>query len=378
MAFDNLPSPLLVRSLVELQHVHGRFQILIRRRARHIQGSLKAQRRRLGVAQLRIQPAQLQQNLTVGHRHHRFRDVMIHQPESVQRLLFMCELLEVVTPLVFRDPAVFLKWLAHMVVVILVHQLQESAPVVLEQLQDVREQVYVRVIQVPVVLGVVVEQVFAKLFFVDGDPADALRLQLERQPFHRQVGTQAQLVGRGNRDREIDRLLPPVLLNDVQDHDILHLQEVVLARLVAFVERNIQRGRDIPLDRAAVGNRHLHRLLAVGEVTELRGGAGHRGQHVVNEIVRQRDRYFWLFVTKLLDVPVGIEQAEVDHAHVGPDAFHHLQVPEREGVVVAVGEDDAVGFASGQHVVGIIPRDEIAAAVMGMVALRAHVDGYDQ
>ena len=44
----------------------------------------------------------------------------------------------------------------------------------------------------------------------------------------------------------------------------------------------------------------------------------------------------------LVDVPVGAEQRGVHYPDVGPDTFNFLGVPEREGVVVAVGHDDAV------------------------------------
>ena len=45
----------------------------------------------------------------------------------------------------------------------------------------------------------------------------------------------------------------------------------------------------------------------------------------------------------LVDVPVGAEQGGVGDAHVRTHVFHFLGVPEREGVVVAVGDEHALG-----------------------------------
>ena len=44
----------------------------------------------------------------------------------------------------------------------------------------------------------------------------------------------------------------------------------------------------------------------------------------------------------LVDVPVGLQVAEVADPDVCAEAFYFLVVPKGEGVVVAVGEDDGV------------------------------------
>ncbi len=75
-----------------------------------------------------------------------------------------------------------------------------------------------------------------------------------------------------------------------------------------------------------------------------------------------------------MDVPVGVEQAEVHHPDVGADAFHFLQVPQREGVVVAVGEQDGVGGATVQQVVGAIWWDVVIGAVVVVPILGSHDD----
>ena len=47
---------------------------------------------------------------------------------------------------------------------------------------------------------------------------------------------------------------------------------------------------------------------------------------------------------QLAQVPLGVHEREVGEGHVGPDALDLLGVPEREGVVVAGGDEDAVGL----------------------------------
>ena len=48
--------------------------------------------------------------------------------------------------------------------------------------------------------------------------------------------------------------------------------------------------------------------------------------------------------THLIDIPVGLQVGEVANAGVGAMTFHILVVPQGEGVVVAVGEDDGVAL----------------------------------
>ena len=47
---------------------------------------------------------------------------------------------------------------------------------------------------------------------------------------------------------------------------------------------------------------------------------------------------------QLPDVPVGVGEREVDDRHVFADAFDFLGVPQRERVVVARGDEHAVGL----------------------------------
>ena len=104
-----------------------------------------------------------------------------------------------------------------------------------------------------------------------------------------------------------------------------------------------------------------HELVRVDDVALLvleRAGAQH-----VDGLVVQLDGDLGLFVAQLANVPVGVQQAQVDDAHVLAEAFDLLDVPQRERVVVAVGEHERVGLQARQHVVGVVARDEVLAAV---------------
>ena len=64
-------------------------------------------------------------------------------------------------------------------------------------------------------------------------------------------------------------------------------------------------------------------------------------------------------VLHLVDVPVGVREREVDNPNVSADSIHILQTPQREGVVVTAGEQDRVGFARVENIVGIVVRREV-------------------
>src|SRR5262249_8557168 len=55
----------------------------------------------------------------------------------------------------------------------------------------------------------------------------------------------------------------------------------------------------------------------------------------------------------LLPKPVEPEQAPVGHDDVGPPPFDDLGVPEHEGLLVDVGEQDTVGGHAGQRLAGV-------------------------
>ena len=54
----------------------------------------------------------------------------------------------------------------------------------------------------------------------------------------------------------------------------------------------------------------------------------------------------------LVDIPVGIEIAQIADAGIRADALYFLVVPEREGIVVAIGEDNRVLAGERAQIVG--------------------------
>ena len=49
-------------------------------------------------------------------------------------------------------------------------------------------------------------------------------------------------------------------------------------------------------------------------------------------------------VPELSDVPLGVAEREVHDRHILPNFCYLLRMPQREGVIVTVGEHDAVGL----------------------------------
>ena len=81
---------------------------------------------------------------------------------------------------------------------------------------------------------------------------------------------------------------------------------------------------------------------------------------------------------ELFDVPRGVQETEIDYPHIFTDTFNFLQIPQREGIVVAIGKENGIGVAGIQQVVGVFPGDIIAGTVMGMVVGPQHVERNDQ
>ena len=76
---------------------------------------------------------------------------------------------------------------------------------------------------------------------------------------------------------------------------------------------------------------------------------------------------------QLPEVPPGVHQGEVGQRHVRPDAQHLLREPEREGVVVARGDQDPVGLHRLEHVDGQVAGQVlVGAAGAGVVAGQRH------
>ena len=82
----------------------------------------------------------------------------------------------------------------------------------------------------------------------------------------------------------------------------------------------------------------------------------------------------------LVSVPVGLQIAEVADAGVGAFALHLLSIPKREGVVVAIGEDDGhIVFGQGVEIVKSEVATSIASgAVVVVPRLAHHLNGHEQ
>ena len=79
---------------------------------------------------------------------------------------------------------------------------------------------------------------------------------------------------------------------------------------------------------------------------------------------------------QLPDVPVGVHQREVDDRHVGPHVFHELEIPQREGVVVPVREQDGPRRERFEHIpavrLGEANAREVAGTEVGPPSAQGH------
>ena len=159
--------------------------------------------------------------------------------------------------------------------------------------------------------------------------------------------------GVGRDDVEVGVLGPyPVF------EDVLQLERVVAKLCLRLLRVLLVELQDLLLERRL----HLDILVCTRAVVESRPGDRHGGRVV--------SRTF-----HLVDVPVGLEVGEVADAGVGAHAFCLLVVPEREGIVVTIGEDDRVTLVLQRHEV---VASEVAAgissgAVVVVPGLRHHL-----
>ena len=118
------------------------------------------------------------------------------------------------------------------------------------------------------------------------------------------------------------------------------------------------------VERDAAALRHLHRL---GQAVELRltvrlsagvGGPGRDGPRCCQmRMPRGSGSNAGVYPPgELAQVPLGVHERQVGERDVRPDALDLLGVPEREGVVVARGDQDAVRLHRLEDVVGEVAR----------------------
>ena len=49
------------------------------------------------------------------------------------------------------------------------------------------------------------------------------------------------------------------------------------------------------------------------------------------------------FSLHLVNIPVHIQQHQVNHPHIGSDPFHFLGIPKRKGIIVPIGKQNGIG-----------------------------------
>ncbi|MPM82202.1 hypothetical protein SDC9_129263 [bioreactor metagenome] len=86
----------------------------------------------------------------------------------------------------------------------------------------------------------------------------------------------------------------------------------------------------------------------------------------------QRFRFVNL-VLHLVDIPVGPKQGGVHYPHIGAYPLYLLQVPERESVVVAMCDQNSIGFTTVEVVMSNIPCSVTVAPVVVVPVLGSHL-----
>ena len=110
--------------------------------------------------------------------------------------------------------------------------------------------------------------------------------------------------------------------------------------------------------------------VALARVVGIGGGASQHGQRLglVGSTLHLRD------------IPVGSQIAEVAHTCIRSHAFCILIIPEGEGVVVAIGEDNGVALLLKGH--QVVLSEVTAAVTVGAVVvvpgLRGHLNRHKQ
>ena len=82
----------------------------------------------------------------------------------------------------------------------------------------------------------------------------------------------------------------------------------------------------------------------------------------------------------LVDIPVGLQITEIADAGVGALSLHILVVPQWEGVVIAIGEDDWVALLFERHeiVASEVATGVASATVVVVPCLRSHLYRYEK
>ncbi len=79
-----------------------------------------------------------------------------------------------------------------------------------------------------------------------------------------------------------------------------------------------------------------------------------------------------LLVLQFADIPVHVDQTQVDDADILTDSLDILQVPEGKSIIVPIGKKDALRQAALEQVVGGIPRHPVFRPIMREVIRLEH------
>ena len=229
-----------------------------------------------------------------------------------------------------------------------------------------------------------------------------------RQP---QIGVQTQVITVGHRHGKVARTVPTLgdaAGNDVKRHQLAgghtsaHALQVEVDRRLDLLALLLPDDSGLDGLIGIDGNKHLGIadlvdavgvVLALGTIDGLQRLQRRRGRIVgldkVAELALvvgirllaslhgQRCRLI-SGALHLADVPVGGQITQVDGAHIGAVALYLLQIPQREGVVVTVAEDDTVLGHTRQIVAAKVASGIAAAAIVVVPRLAHHLQGNDQ
>ena len=203
------------------------------------------------------------------------------------------------------------------------------------------------------------------------------------------VRLEAEVIVAANGHGEVNRTFP-IVAGDLREHlhnhhlrtriTALRLEHYLLAVLafnIEFIRRQIV--LSVTFGTRVIRTHELEGLADLKRGVQFVFHPNHFvcAGHKVLVFPRNRQRRRVVVRTfHLADIPVGLQITEVANAQVRSHFFHFLVVPEREGVVIAIREDDAL-FLAGFEVVST----EIAAGitlrtVMIVPVLRSHLNRY--
>ena len=80
----------------------------------------------------------------------------------------------------------------------------------------------------------------------------------------------------------------------------------------------------------------------------------------------------------LVYVPIGAEKRCIDYAHISTHSFNFLLIPEREGIVVSVGNQDGIRVRTGEKIIPPVACRVASAAVVIVPVFASHQYGYGE